>query len=67
MKHKCPVDGCEAKVPHEILMCYPHWKQVPKDLQYHVNKTWRSGDAAKYLEARAASVAAVNQKLKGGI
>jgi hypothetical protein len=58
VKHKCPVDGCEAMVPRSMLMCARHWRLVPTDLQKSV---WRG-----YLEARgseghlAACLAATN-------
>jgi hypothetical protein len=67
VKHRCPVNGCEAQLPREILMCAPHWRMVPRDLQNAVNAAWRASSAEAYLKARAAAVSAVNQKLKGAM
>jgi hypothetical protein len=60
--HKCPKEGCEAQLPHEILMCRRHWHDVPVRLKHKVTAAWRAKDWPVYLRAREAAVAAVNGK-----
>ena len=40
--HECYAEGCEATIPNRMLMCYPHWKRVPKSLQDDVYDTWNA-------------------------
>jgi len=48
-----------------LLMCYPHWQQVPLDLQRAVWRTYRRGQyddqrpSSAWLEAAGAAVAYV--------
>jgi hypothetical protein len=64
MKHRCPVDGCEARIPREQLMCYAHWRKVPGELQRAVLQLWNHGQiGGAYLQARDAAVAAVDRQL----
>jgi hypothetical protein len=60
--HKCPLEGCSKQVPHHILMCYPHWKQVPPEIQKRVNRTWREGPVEAYLQAREAAIRSVQSE-----
>lgn len=62
-RRSCPVNGCRGTVRAGHLMCAPHWRQVPKDLQLQVWSTWRSwqrtmtdDDWTAYLTARAAAL-----------
>lgn len=34
--HRCVVTGCDVDLPPRLLMCKPHWRQVPHRLQKHV-------------------------------
>lgn len=36
--HKCAAIGCTKQVKEDYLMCYAHWKLVPKDIQ---DEVWR--------------------------
>ena len=38
MKHTCHARGCGKNVPPRLLMCLPHWRMVPRDLQRAI---WR--------------------------
>lgn len=61
-KHDCPIDGCAERLPPRILMCKPHWKMLPRDLQQRVYATWENGlgiATDEYAEARSAATAAV--------
>lgn len=73
----CPVKGCTAHAKPGQLMCWPHWRRVPKALNRAVFDTWRDasgrelgGEAlieanARYRQARDAAIAAVNAKEAG--
>lgn len=43
MSHTCHAKKCKTAVKPELLMCYPHWKMVPKSLQDEVWKYYRVG------------------------
>lgn len=60
----CPVEGCERLAKPNQLMCWPHWKRVPKALNHAVFDTYRNirRDPEAYREARDAAIAAVNEK-----
>ena len=52
----CDAPGCDVPVRRGILMCRPHWFQVPKPLRDAIGQTWASGQirawSANCLEAR---------------
>lgn len=70
----CPVKGCTAHAKRNQLMCWPHWRRVPKPLNRAVFDTFADArgrelggqalvDAwARYREARDAAIAAVEAK-----
>lgn len=41
--HHCHAIGCATPVPPEMLMCFQHWRRVPKVLQAAVWKAYRPG------------------------
>lgn len=43
MEHRCHARGCGRAVRPEMLMCYPHWKVVPKSIQRAVWLAYRPG------------------------
>ena len=70
----CPIKGCTAHAKRNQLMCWPHWRRVPKPLNRAVFETYEDAcgrelggqalqDAwARYREARDAAIAAVEAK-----
>lgn len=42
-KRLCPIDGCGQMVAHEVLMCKPHWYQVPEELRVRIWRHWHRG------------------------
>ena len=60
----CPVKGCTAHAKPNQLMCWPHWKRVPKALNHAVFDTYRNlrNDVEAYRQARDAAIAAVEAK-----
>ncbi len=41
--HHCHANGCTKKTKPEMLMCFKHWKQVPRRLQQAVWRHYREG------------------------
>jgi hypothetical protein len=41
--HHCHALGCTEPTKPELLMCYRHWKMVPRDLQRAVWRNYREG------------------------
>ncbi|WP_197424214.1 hypothetical protein [Sphingomonas sp. CCH9-E2] len=70
----CPIKGCTAHAKPNQLMCWPHWRRVPKALNRAVFETYADasgrelgGEAlreasARYRQARDAAIAAVEAK-----
>lgn len=58
-RHDCPVRGCKATVPNDMLMCGPHWQLVPKTLQKEVWRAYKRGKGAGSLELLSAQEAAI--------
>jgi hypothetical protein len=61
--HKCVADECQVEVPHHLLMCPYHWRQVPRSLQRDVDRTWAMGRGAgskEHINACKAAAKAVN-------
>lgn len=38
--HSCSVPGCGRQIASKFLMCAPHWRCVPTDLQEKVYKAY---------------------------
>jgi hypothetical protein len=64
MSHLCPVAGCTRQAKDQQLMCWPHWRRVPKALNHAVFETFRAlrSNPAGYRQARDAAIAAVEEK-----
>jgi hypothetical protein len=68
MLNKCAATGCEKQIPSTILMCWPHWRRVPKRIQRDIWDTCKrmvNGDEdaeAPYMFARDEAIAAVAAK-----
>lgn len=63
--HHCHARGCERAVPPKMLMCYPHWRMVPRLVQRKVWATYRDGQeitkdpSREYLAAAREAIEAV--------
>ncbi len=61
-KHYCHARGCLKVIPPKLLMCPPHWRMVPPDLQAKVWATYRPGQEVdknpsnEYIAAQQAAV-----------
>lgn len=65
----CPIKGCKAHAKPNQLMCWPHWRRVPKALNHAVFDTYRDWQrdarhdtVQAYRQARDAAIAAVEAK-----
>lgn len=43
MNHTCHARGCTVPVKPELLMCFRHWKIVPREIQRLVWRHYRPG------------------------
>lgn len=57
--HTCPAEGCQQEVRDDRLMCWSHWKLVPKELQDAVYEAWNNGRGAGTEEHQLACRAAI--------
>jgi hypothetical protein len=60
--HCCHARGCRVSTKPEMLMCFRHWKMVPRDIQRWVWRTYRPGqcdDKRPSKEWHAAADAAI--------
>jgi hypothetical protein len=39
----CHAPGCTVEVRRGMLMCRPHWFQLPSALRAAINETWKAG------------------------
>jgi len=64
MSHACAISGCEKPAKDGQLMCWPHWRRVPRALNHAVFDTYRNlrSDPQAYRQARDAAIAAVEEK-----
>lgn len=72
MSHHCAIPDCPRPAKDGQLMCWPHWRRVPKSLNHAVFDTFgtmqrahgvdRIEAARDYQQARDAAVAAVVEK-----
>ena len=65
VRHECHATGCTVEVPERMLMCAPHWRLVPRQLQravwaaYVEGQEIRKDPSEAYMEAQRAAVEAV--------
>jgi len=67
--HTCPARGCRRNLPDHLLMCKPHWYQVPAHLRRAVWDAYQDGAGVgnvELLNAQADAINAVNEKLAAG-
>lgn len=69
-KHFCHAVNCTKIVAPKMLMCFQHWRMVPKPLQQAVWAHYRPGQevdkrpTSDYLDAANAAIKAVAEKEK---
>lgn len=65
MSHACAIPNCNRSAKDGQLMCWPHWRRVPRALNHAVFETYIYGPRAAYREARDAAISAVVAKEHG--
>ena len=62
----CPVAGCAAKRHRHHLMCFRHWRRVPRDLQQAIwaaaRAMYSTGDVEAWKKLRDDAVRIVDEK-----
>jgi len=48
MAHPCRIPGCPRQAKDGQLMCWPHWRRVPRALNRAIFETWADGPADAY-------------------
>lgn len=63
-KHKCAATGagCQAEIPIELLMCWTHWRMLPREVQLEVLRTARLTDRSEYRVTVARAIKLVVEK-----
>lgn len=65
MTHTCHAHGCSVAVPPKMLMCYPHWRKVPKQIQAAIWQEYRPGQeqdkhpSRRYLAVQQLAIGSV--------
>lgn len=62
---ECPINGCTRHPKPNQLMCWPHWRRVPKSLNRAIFQTYEHGPRDLYLANRAEAIRIVNEKEAG--
>lgn len=62
MSHACPIPDCERSAKDGQLMCWPHWRRVPKILNRQIFDTYGARDWPNYRIARDEAVRIVTLK-----
>lgn len=64
MSHACRVPDCERPAKDGQLMCWPHWRRVPKALNRAIFQTYRNGPTESYRSNVDEAVRIVVEKEK---
>lgn len=59
---ECPIDNCERQRKDHQMMCWPHWRRVPRALNKAIFDTYANGPREAYLANRAEAIRIVNEK-----
>ena len=65
MSHACPIDGCTRPAKDGQLMCWPHWRRVPKELNRAIFDTYQRRAWDEYRVNRDEAIRIVNFKESG--
>ena len=56
---KCPI--CGAPIRRGRLMCLPHWRMVPMDMQRAINRRWKDWRTSRYGHPAISALGAYNR------
>jgi len=65
MSHLCRVPDCHRPAKDGQLMCWPHWRGLPKKLKAAIFETFRNGPRASYDENVDEAVRLIEAKERG--
>lgn len=58
----CPIPGCTRQPKPYQLMCWPHWRRVPKALNKAIFHTYEHGPIPDYRANVAEAIRIVTEK-----
>lgn len=64
MSHACAIPGCTRPAKQRQLMCWPHWRRVPKALNRAIFDTYANGPMADYRANVAEAIRVIQEKEK---
>lgn len=68
--HRCHAKNCLTPIPPKLLMCLPHWRMVPREIQAAIWRHYRPGQeidkrpSIEYLKVMKDAIDAVAEKDK---
>lgn len=62
MSHPCRVPDCLKPAKDGQLMCWPHWRRVPRALNRAIFDTYRNGPRSAYLDNVGEAVRVIQAK-----
>lgn len=62
MSHLCAIPDCHRPAKDHQLMCWPHWRRVPRALNKAIFATYRLGPKADYDANVAEAIRIVIEK-----
>lgn len=62
MSHPCAIPSCTRPANDGQLMCWPHWRRVPKVLNRAIFDTYLNGPTGAYRENVAEAVRIIQEK-----
>ena len=65
MSHPCRIPDCPRPAKDGQLMCWPHWRRVPKALNRAIFHTCAHGPRTAYEENVAEAVRVIQEKEAG--
>ena len=62
MSHPCAIPGCSRPAKDGQLICWPHWRRVPKALNRAIFDTYANGPIESYRSNVAEAVRVIQEK-----
>ena len=62
MHHPCAIPDCCSPAKPNQLMCWPHWRRVPKALNRAIFDTYANGPRAAYDANVAEAIRVIQEK-----
>lgn len=62
MAHACRIPGCEKPAKDGQLMCWPHWRRIPRALNRAIFETVNDADRSAYYSNVVEAVRIIQEK-----